>query len=156
MDLQNMLKTLLEDVGTLKDDAVVRVTRTLCFELAEDLLDLEVVEVLKRPDLRTLLKPLIPTLPKGDVVSFCVADLVMDCVRRSDGTRAYVAVEASFTADVGDTNRALRNARLLTESTGIAAHAVVSSVRNDHAVQALVDSGDILWYRLSRKSLWQD
>ena len=141
------------DLKTFKDDATVRVTRTRCFELAEDLLDLEAVKILKRPDLRTLLKPLLPTLEPGTPESFCEADLVMACVR-SDGARAYVAVEASFTADVGDTNRALRNARLLTESTGIAAHAVVSSVRNDHAVQALVDSGDILWYRLSRKSLW--
>ena len=156
MDLQNMLKTLLEDVGTLKDDAVVRVTRTRCFFLAEDLLGLDAVKILSGIDLRDLLKPLIPPLAREVRDSFCNAALVMECVHPSDGSRAYVAVEASFTADARDSDRALRNADLITQCTGVKAHAVVSSVQNDYAVQALVDSGDILWYRLSRNDLWPD
>ena len=154
--IDKSLKTLTEDMGDLKGDVAGRVTRTRCFILAQALLGLKVVKVLERADLNDLIEPLLPTLAPGTPESFCVADLVMDCVHRTDGTRAYVAVEASFTANEGDSNRALRNADLLTQSTGIKAHAVVSSVQNDRAVQKLVDDGDILWYRLSRKSLKPD
>ena len=154
--IDKSLKTLTEDMGDLKGDVAVRVTRTRCFILAQALLGLKVVKVLERADLNDLIEPLLPTLAPGTPESFCVADLVMDCVHRTDGTRAYVAVEASFTANEGDSNRALRNADLLTQSTGVKAHAVVSSVQNDRAVQKLVDDGDILWYRLSRKSLKPD
>ncbi len=154
--IDESLKTLTKDVGDLKGDVAVRVTRTQCFDLAEDLLDLDAVKILNRTDLRVLLKPLFPTLARGVKESFCEADLVMECEHRSDGARAYVAVEASFTGDKRDSDRALRNADLLTQCTGVKAHAVVSSVQNDYAVQALVDSGDILWYRLSRKALKPD
>ena len=76
----------------------------------------------------------VRTLPPGDLArmvlkaaqgrplsneyrSFRDADLVIEA---TDGeTVQYIAVEASFTGDLRDTNRALRNASFLTEFTGL-------------------------------------
>lgn len=78
--------------------------------------------------------------------SFVEADLVIE-VEDESGIE-YIAVEASFTADRRDSDRALRNAGFLTRFTGHPARAVVASVRNDYHVQDLVDSGAIYWNRL--------
>ena len=48
-------------------------------------------------------------------------------------------------------DRALRNARLLTEFTGHRAIPVVASVRNVNEVSVLVESGDIYWYELEER-----
>lgn len=68
------------------------------------------------------------------------ADLVIET--RDGGTTKYVAIEISFTADHRETDRAERNAELLTEFTGQAAVPAVAGVRNDKYVERQVESGD--------------
>ena len=65
--------------------------------------------------------------------SFRHADLIILAER--DGTEHYIAIEASWTADHRDSDRALRNANLLTTFTGNPATAAVLSIRNDSHVQ---------------------
>ena len=61
--------------------------------------------------------------------SFRNADLVVEA---TDGTGTrYIAMEVSFTADLRDCDRAVRNAGLITRFTGKPAQAAVASVRND-------------------------
>ena len=78
--------------------------------------------------------------------SFRRADLVIEATR--DGTREYIALEVSYTADQRDSNRAIRNAEILTRLTGSPATAGVASVRNTHDVEQLVQSGELLWHPL--------
>ena len=73
--------------------------------------------------------------------------------RNAEGAVCHVAVEASFTADRRDSDRALRNAGYLTRCTGRPAIAVVASRHNDDHVQALVDQGAIHWYALEKRDL---
>ena len=116
-----------------------------------DKLGLAYVTVLHRRDL-VALRTAVPDMSVDDRQSFYRADLVAEA-RDADGLPCYVAVEASYTADRRDSDRALRNAGFLTRCTGRPAHAVVASLRNDKHVQALVDAGTLHWHRLTDKDL---
>ena len=85
-------------------------------------------------------------LPLNVARSFREADLVMEV---TDGNEtSYVAMEISFTADKRDSDRAIRNANLLTQLTGKPARAAIASVRNDYEVTELVESGALYWHPL--------
>ncbi len=89
-----------------------------------------------------------------ELKSFRDADLVI--VALDSGETKYLAVEISYTADQRDTRRALRNARILAEQTGITSVAVVASARNTHEVKAEVDSAQVYWHYLPVHSLGFD
>ena len=76
--------------------------------------------------------------------SFRNADLVIEA---TDGAEtSYIVMEISFTADRRDTDRAIRNAGLITRFTGKYALASIGSARNTHEVTELIESGGIYWY----------
>ena len=68
-------------------------------------------------------------------------------IRVEKGNR-HPAVEASFTADQRDTQRAIRNADLLQRLTGHNALAVVASVRNSMEAQENIDAGLLHWFQI--------
>ena len=139
-----------KDLGDLKGHAAGRAVRDQA-ETLPDQLGLTHVATLDRRALVDLLGG-APNIAAGDRQSFYRADLVVEA-RDADGTIHYVAVEASYTADRRDSDRALRNAGYLADRTGRPAHAVVASLRNDRDVQALVDKGAVHWHRLTEKDL---
>ena len=63
----------------------------------------------------------------------------------------YICMEASYTGDLRDSDRAQRNARLLTEFTGHRSVPVVAGVRNVIEVTALIDSGAVYWYQIPER-----
>lgn len=148
--MDGRLKTLTDDMGILKGNVVSRATRDHVDSILS-LLDLEYVNILHRRDLVAMLGR-ATDIPMGHRQSFYRADLMLQAVD-ADGTTHYVATEASYTADRRDTDRALRNAEFLKRCTGCPAHAVISSVKNDHEVQSLVDEGAVRWYQLMDKDL---
>ncbi len=79
-----------------------------------------------------------------DLRSFRNADVVIEATL--GGNPQYIAVEASYTADRRDTDRALRNAGFLTRFTGVPAHAAVVSVRNDRDLDPLIVPGIVYWH----------
>ena len=82
-----------------------------------------------------------------DIRSFRTADVIMES-RDEDGGTHYIPVEISFTADVRDTSRALRNARFMTRFTGSPAHPTVAGLRKDKEILELFESGTVHWYQL--------
>jgi tetrahydromethanopterin S-methyltransferase subunit B len=80
--------------------------------------------------------------------SFREADLVIEA-RDEEGNTQYLAAEVSFTGAVRDTERALRNAELLTRITGHPARAVVASVTNDREAQREIEDKDIHWHHVA-------
>ena len=147
------LQAITDDLGVLKGHAAGRAARDHV-ETILDRLGLAYVTILDRRDLVDLLRR-FPDIPTGERQSFYRVDLVLEAVA-DDGTTRYVAVEASYTADRRDSDRARRNAGFLTRCTGRPAHAVVASLRNDRDVQALVDAGTVHWHRLTEKDLDPD
>ena len=91
-------------------------------------------------------------LPVNVRRSFRYADLVFEA--SDDSGVLYVAMEMSYTADRRDTDRALRNAGILTEFTGRPARAAIASVKNDRETQELVDSGDVYWHPLPDRPIF--
>ncbi|MCY4519537.1 MAG: hypothetical protein OXC13_02010 [Caldilineaceae bacterium] len=146
------LKALADDIGVLKDNVVSRATRDHAETIPSLLLlDLEYVNILIRSDLIALLRR-ISDIDKGHRLGFYRADLMLQAVD-ADGATHYVAVEASYTADQRDTNRALRNAEYLQRCTDCPTHAVIASIKNDHEVQLLVEDGTVHWFQLTREDL---
>ena len=91
-------------------------------------------------------------LPVNVRRSFRYADLIFEA--SDDSGVLYVAMEMSYTADRRDTDRALRNAGILTEFTGRPARAAIASVKNDRETQELVDSGDVYWHPLPDRPIF--
>ena len=91
-------------------------------------------------------------IPSNERRSFMEADLVIEA-RDSEGLPCYVAVEISFTVNGRDTRRAMRNARILAELTGVAAHPVIVGNRLDDRVRSEVESGSVAWHPLPDDSL---
>ena len=83
-------------------------------------------------------------IPTSELRSFRDADVVIEAT--FGGSAHYIAVEASYTGDRRDTDRALRNADFLTRFTGIPARAAVVSVRNDRELDPLIVPGQVYWY----------
>ena len=148
--MDGRLKTLTDDMGILKGNVVSRATRDHVDSILS-LLDLEYVNILHRRDLVAMLGR-ATDIPIGHRQSFYRADLMLQAVD-ADGTTHYVETEASYTDDRRDTDRAQRNAEFLQRCTGCPAHAVISSVKNNHEVQSLVDEGTVRWYQLMDKDL---
>ena len=97
----------------------------------------------------------VSDLTSGDLRSFRHADLVMETTDPK-GQPRYVAAEISFTVNGRDTTRAIRNARLLTAFTGIAAAPVVIGVHRDDRVHDVIESRQVHWYHLSDDDLGVD
>ena len=110
---------------------------------------LEYVRTLSEGDLTRMAKNANPDLPLNEVRSFRRADMVVEA--RDESGAVYIVMEASYTGDLRDSNRAQRNARLLTEFTGHRAIPVVASVRNVNEVSELVASGAIYWYEIEER-----
>ena len=110
---------------------------------------IEYVRTLSEADLIRVARNANPDIARGELFSFRTADLVVEA--RDDSGAVYIAMEASYTADLRDSGRALRNARLLTEFTGQRAIAAVASVRNVREVSELVDSGEVYWYQIAER-----
>ena len=112
-------------------------------------MDIQYVKTLTEADLVRIAKTASPNMPRNELFSFRTADLVVEATDES-GT-VYICMEASYTGDLRDTDRALRNARLLTKFTGHRAILVVASVRNVNEVSALIDSGTVYWYQIPER-----
>ena len=134
-------------IWELRGDQAYRICRERADEVAEEL-GFTVIETLTGLPLRELFRSNPPPdFTPGDRRSFYNADLIVR-VRDRQGNRAYLAVEASYTADERDSQRALRNAQYLRHITGMPAHAAIASRQNVRAIQELLDEGTILWYQL--------
>lgn len=153
--VEKRLQGIADDIGMLKGNVAVRATRDNAERIVEQVLDLHPHSILSRSELIAMLRPKASEIERTWRHSFYQADLVMRC-EADDGTVHYMAAEASYTADRRDSDRALRNAGLLTRCTNAPAHAVVASVRNDHEVQVLVDAGKVHWFQLTNRDLTPD
>ena len=134
------------DTSTLKGDFARSQTIQDAQGIASDI-GLEFVQTLSTRDLTDMAGD---ALPRDIGRSFRNADLVIEA---TDGTDTrYIAMEISFTADRRDSDRAIRNAGLITQFTGKPAQAAIGSVRNDREVAEAVESGAVYWHPLEDRT----
>ena len=112
-------------------------------------MDIEYVKTLSEADLVRMAKTGNPNMTRDELFSFRTADLVVEA--RDDLGTVYICMEASYTGDLRDSDRAQRNARMLTEFTGHRAIPVLASVRNVNEVTALIDTGAVYWYQIPER-----
>ena len=121
--------------------------------MAEDM-GLEFVRTLSMDDLAQLARDSLDQESmrrrRDQLRSFRRADLIMET--KDGAATRYVAIEISFTADHRESDRAERNAELLTEFTGQAAVPAVASVRNDKYVERQVELGRLYWHPLEDRT----
>lgn len=86
-------------------------------------------------------------IPTNELTSFENADIIIEATNRDDGGSLYIAVEASYTGNWRDVDRATRNAGYLTRSTGRPAHAVVAAQRIRPGIERLVERGEVIGRR---------
>ena len=104
---------------------------------------LEFIRVLTIEDLSSMTGSSVPVDVRR---SFRNADMVIEGADETGPS--YIVIEVSYTADTRDTDRAVRNAELITRFTGRPAQPVIASIRNDYAVQELIESGAVHWYEV--------
>ena len=109
-------------------------------------MDMQFVRVLPRGELANMAHQGIGDgLSRDSLASFVNADVIIEATQE-DGATCYIAVEASYTADHRDADRALRNAEYMTRFTGLPARPCIVSVRNDRELAPDTLQGNIFWY----------
>ena len=150
-NLSHRVGRIGDDVARLKGhytrEAAVRHVESIALDLG-----LEYVRILTSGELtKMVLKASAGQSLSSDYRSFRLADFIIEA---TDGeTVHYIAVEASFTGDGRDTNRALRNASLLTEFTGCPAHAAIATVKNHGSINWQIASGAVHWHQVDEDEL---
>ena len=84
-------------------------------------------------------------MSKDSLRSFINADVIIEATR-ADAATCYITVEASYTADHRDADRALRNAGYMTQFTGLPAQPCIVSVQNVRELGPEILQGNVFWY----------
>ena len=134
------------DISNIKDGHIRVEFGRMIYDMIEDM-GYNSTEILSPTDL-VLMARRIPNATRNELRSFRLADLVALATNPANGEPVYIAAEASWTGNEYDVTRAQRNARFLTEVTGIPAIPVVASVRNTREAQVIIDAGAIQWHRI--------
>jgi hypothetical protein len=127
--------------------------RTMLMDRLPDLaetLESNLIRTVPREELVRMARTISDATP-DDLRSFRRADLVVQVAKGQDSS--YLTVEASWTASQRDSDRAVRNADFLTETTGLSAIPVIASVRNTREVADLIESGALRWYRIEERDV---
>ena len=92
-------------------------------------------------------------IPANELTNLENADIIIEATHRDNGESHYIAVEASYTGNWRDVDRATRNAGYLTRFTGHPAHAVVAAQRIRPGIERLVERGEVHWAQILQKEL---
>ena len=143
--LDRNLETVTHDVGQLRGWFARLNAAEFAPVIAMDM-GLDFVRSLTRAELVQMAGQAVRNgMSRGSLRSFYNADVIIEATQADDAT-CYIAVEASYTADHRDADRALRNADFLTRFTGQPARPCIVSVKNDRELAPGVAQGNIFWY----------
>ena len=139
-------------MGTLKGGHAQGLARRRAFRIAANL-GSSLVRVLGPEETDSLVRGKDTSgIPSNELDSFLVADLLVEA-EDGKGETVYIAVEASYTLDDRDTDRAMRNAGFLTRFTGRPAFAAVAGMRLDDRIRTVVESGEVYWYQMEERDM---
>ena len=144
--LKNDVGTLKNDVGTLKGAHAETKARANIAVIADEL-DLEYRRIVPGVELRRVARDNGADLRDDKIKSFVASDIMAEA-RDAEGNTTYLAVEASYTGDLHDADRARNHAALMQRLTNKPCRAVIASARNNDRVLELIDSGEVAWHQL--------
>ncbi len=138
--------TLKNDVGTLKGAHAETKARANIAVIADEL-DLEYRRIVPGVELRRVARNNGADLRDDKIKSFVASDIIAEAVD-TEGNTTYLAVEASYTGDLHDANRARSHAALMQRLTNKPCRAVIASARNNDRLLNLIESGQVAWHQL--------
>ena len=144
--LKNDVGTLKNDVGTLKGAHAETKARANIAVIADEL-DLEYRRIVPGVELRRVARDNGADLRDDKIKSFVASDIMAEAID-AEGNTTYLAVEASYTGDLHDADRARSHAALMQRLTHKPCRAVIASVRNNDRLLELIDSGEVAWHQL--------
>ena len=151
--LMNDVGTLMNDVGTLKNDvgtlkgAHAETKARANIAVIADELDLEYRRIVPGVELRRVARDAGADLRDDEIKSFVASDIMAEAID-AEGNTTYLAVEASYTGDLHDANRARSHAALMQRLTNQPCRAIIASARNNDRLLKLIDSGEVAWHQL--------
>ena len=151
--LKNDVGTLKNDVGTLKNDvgilkgAHAETKARANIAVIADELDLEYRRIVPGVELRRVARENGADLRDDEIKSFVASDIMAEAID-AEGNTTYLAVEASYTGDLHDADRARSHAALMQRLTNRPCRAVIASARNNDRVVQLIDSREVAWHQL--------
>ena len=149
-NVEARMNRMESDIGSVKGWFVLARLKDFVVDFSE-VMNCELAHVLDVNELALMSKRIADATP-DELRSFRRADKVMLAGdRAANGSPVYLAVEASYTGSKNDTDRAERNARFLTDVTGIRAIPVIASVRNTREVAELIEGGNVRWYEIEER-----
>ena len=140
------LDRLAADVGTLKGAHAETKARANIAVIADEL-DLEYRRIVPGVELRRVARDNGADLRDDKIKSFVASDIMAEA-RDAEGNTTYLAVEASYTGDLHDADRARNHAALMQRLTNKPCRAVIASACNNDRVLKLIDSGEVAWHQL--------
>ncbi len=144
--LKNDVGTLKNDVGSLKGAHAETKARANIAVIADEL-DLEYRRIVPGVELRRVARDNGADLRDDKIKSFVASDIMAEAVD-TEGNTTYLAVEASYTGDLHNADRARSHAALMQRLTNRPCHAVIASARNNGRLLELIDSGKVAWHQL--------
>jgi len=144
--LKNDVATLKNDVGVLKGAHVETKARANIAVIADEL-DLEYRRIVPGVELRRVARDNGADLRDDAIKSFVASDIMAEAID-AEGNTTYLAVEASYTGDLHDADRARSHAALMQRLTNRPCRAVIASARNNDRVVQLIADGKVAWHQL--------
>ena len=144
--LKNDVGSLKNDVGSLKGAHAETKARASIAVIADEL-DLEYRRIVPGVELRHVARDNGADLRDDKIKSFVASDIMAEAMD-AEGNTIYLAVEASYTGDLHDADRARSHAALMQRLTNKPCRAVIASARNNDRLLKLIDSGEIAWHQL--------
>ena len=138
--------TLKNDVGTLKGAHAETKARANIAVIADEL-DLEYRRIIPGVELRRVARDNGADLRDDKIKSFVASDIMAEAMD-AEGNTTHLAVEASYTGDLHDADRARSYAALMQRLTNKPCRAVIASARNNDRLLELIDSGEVAWHQL--------
>ena len=112
-----------------------------------DELDLEYRRIVPGIELRRLARRDGADLRDDKIKSF-VGSAIMAEAKDAEGNTTYLAVEASYTGDLHDADRARSHAALMQRLTNKPCRVEIASARNNDRLVELIESGEVAWHQL--------
>ena len=152
--LEGKVDRLTDDVGLIKGVYAGNLAAMEAADIAENM-GYEFTRVLSREELRFMSTLVRDNYSANRLRSFRHADLVIVANSNTETNyiATYIAIEVSFTADTRDTGRAINNAEILAQATGLPTRAVVAGIRYTKEVQDLIDQEQVYWHDLQKVDL---
>ena len=144
--LADDMSILKNDVGILKGAHAETKARADIAVIADEL-DLEYRRIVPGVELRRVARDNGADLRDDEIKSFVASDIMAEAID-AEGNTTYLAVEASYTGDLHDADRARSHAALMRRLTNRPCRAVIASARNNDRLVDLIDRGEVAWHQL--------